>query len=257
MAIVITSYTPTTGDTNGGTSCTVTGTGLDVVDAVFVGNTEAEIVGTPTATSLTFKTPAADSAGNQNVTLVDVAGDEAVTAADPFVYTTATTPETLVNTLANKWGVRVRKLGDTTWTKVRGLTTAKPGLNYSTEDDSDFESGIWQSTFTNGIGWSLGFTVKRGRGATSGNYDPGQQIILAAHDKTGSDSLIEVQWYDRSATSADDEAYQGTTTVEWAPQGGNKTSDKVDVTLNGQGARTKITNPVIGDPTLAAGYGSN
>ena len=252
MAPVVTSYTPTTGTTAGGTQCTITGTGLDTVTVVLVGTAEATIVGTPTATTLVFRTPTSSSATSQKVTVIDTAAGTSAQAGTSFVYTLAPVDELLVTTLAKKFRVDVNTgtSGSPVWTKVRGITTLKPGLNTNTEDDSDYDSGDWSSTVKTQLGWLLDFTVKRGLGAISGAYDPGQQALWTAHDQTGAGGTAQVRWYDRKGGP---EAYTGYAQVQWSPQGGDtKTTDKVDVSLEGQGARTKITNPVIADPSLAA-----
>ena len=63
MSMVITSYTPTTGPITGGTECTITGTGLDVVTSVLVGDNEAELVSVAgDGTSVVFITPRGDAA---------------------------------------------------------------------------------------------------------------------------------------------------------------------------------------------------
>lgn len=245
MAITVTSYTPTTGSALGGTTIVVTGTGLDTVKNVLVNNVPATIIGTPSPTSLTFKTPAG-AVGAQPVRFLDsTTGD--TTAATQFTYAAATGPEALITTLAKKYRVDVL-IGGTTWTKVRGITDFKPTVAPTTADDSDYDSGIWGSDFKSQLKWQLALVVKRGQGATSGAYDPGQEALRALQDQTGAAGAIQARWYDRSAGP---EAYTGTGIVTWEPQGGNATAaDIVNVTIIGQGARTLITNPVIADPTL-------
>lgn len=250
MVMAITSYTPTTGPVTGGTQCTITGTGLDVVDAVLVGNHDAELVSVAgDGLSVVFITPHGDAAAAVKVAVVDVGGDAIVEAATSFTYTAVTADgEELVSTLAGKYGLRVRNVGDATFTKVRGVLTIKPGRNYTTEDDSDTDSGFDGSDFITTRKNDFTGTVKRGKGVTTGNYDPGQEIMRVAEESV---APVEAQVYDRTGGP---EAWQFTAMCQWAPQGGNKTSDKHDFTLLIQGARTVIANPVIADPTLAGPY---
>lgn len=251
MALAITSYTPTTGPVTGGTQCTITGTELDTVDTVLVGSVAATIVGTPTGTTLVFRTPPG-AAGTSLVTVVDNgSGGRVAVAGTSFTYTAVPANDTLVSTMASKFRLDCMTApGISSRTKVRGITTIKPGVDASTEDDSDIDSGTWGADFVNGRKWSITGTVRRGLGVVSGVYDTGQEGLRLAADNVGTTSgLVVVQWYDRTGGP---EAYQGTALVTWSPQGGNKTSDKVDFTLLGQGARTTITNPVIADPTLAS-----
>lgn len=255
MAMVITSYTPETGPVTGGTECTVTGTGLDDCDVVLVGNNEATIVGTPTATTVVFRTPAAASASNADVVLVDTSTPADVKATDPFVYTAVSTAEPLKTTLASKFRLDVSANIDTDWSdmgdtdrKVRGITTIKNGMDYTTEDDSDIDTGIWGATLVTGLTASITGTVKRAKGVSSGVYDPGQEIIRHASDHPDTaEGLIKCRIYDRTGGP---EAYEFFSLCQWSPQGGNKTGDKVDFTLNAQGERTTITNPVLADSSL-------
>ena len=252
MAIVITSYTPTTGPTTGGTLCTVTGTGLGTVDVVLVDGDSVPVVGTPTATEVKFRTPA-HAAGTGNVTLGDTAADDFAQAATDFTYTAGGADEQLVTTLANKFRLEVNTGTPEapTWTKVRGITTIKPGLDYSTEDDSDIDTGIDGATLVTGRSASVTCTVKRGKGISTGNYDAGQEALREAADAAGTpEGTVQIRWFDRTGGP---EAYTAFALSQWAPQGGNKTGDKVDVTLPIQGRRTVIANPVLADPALSDG----
>lgn len=249
MAIVITSYTPTTGPETGGTLVDVTGTGLAAVDAVLLDGNPAEIVSV-SATHVIFRTPAG-TVGTADVTLADTAANNFAQAGVDFTYTAVAADEQLVTTLANKFRLDARVIGDTDWTKVRGITTIKPGLDYATEDDSDIDTGIDGATLVTGRTATVTCTVKRGKGVSSGNYDPGQEILREAADAAGTaDGTIEIRWYDRTGGP---EAYTAFALAQWSPQGGNKTGDKVDVTLPIQGRRTLIANPVIADSSLSDG----
>lgn len=257
MAITITSFTPATGPVTGGTEVTVTGTGLTTAEAVLVGDKQAEIVGTPTGTSLTFRTPAGDSAGANEVSISD--GTALVVAGTQFTYTAVAANDVLVTQLAGRYAVDVNNgTYDTPdWVRVRGNTGWTLGINYTSEDDSDTDSGDWDATLDTSIGWTLTGGVKRGRGKISGSFDPGQEIIRRASYKLGDDHIVDVRYYDRAATSVEDEAKRGFAKANWAPQGGNKTGDRVNITLTGQGELTDIDNPVIADPTLAGPYAAS
>jgi uncharacterized protein YodC (DUF2158 family) len=248
MAIIVTSYTPTTGPETGGTLVTFTGTGMGTVDAVLFDGAEAEIVGAPTATAVVVRTPPG-ATGTADVTVADTAANNFVQAGVDFTYTAVSAAEQLVTTLANKFRLDVRNVGDANFTKVRGITTIKPGLQYTTEDDSDIDSGIDGADLVTGRKADVTGTVKRGKGVTSNAYDPGQEIIRTAAENAGTVAgTIECRWFDRTGGP---EAYTAFALAQWSPQGGNKTADKVDFTLNIQGRRTVIANPVIADSSLA------
>src|SRR5579875_2561405 len=249
-----TSCTPTGGPVTGGTEVTITGTGLNTVEAVLVGGNEADIVGTPSATTLTFITPPAAAPGNQSVAVYD--GVEAVVAGTQFAYAAVPANDVLVTQLAGRYALDVNTgtYDSPTWTRVRGVTTIQRTMNYTNEDDSDTDSGQWDSTLDTSLGWTITGTCKRGRGKISGTFDPGQEALRVAGDALGAAHIVDVRFYDRAATSVADEAKRGFATSQWAPQGGNKTGDKVNFTLTGQGALVDIDNPVIADPSLAGPY---
>lgn len=249
MPFTITSYTPTTGSAAGGTTCVVTGTGLTVVTVALVGSRQATITGTTTATTLTFVTPPG-TAGTSTVTLLDPVADLAINATPSFTYTAVPAVDPLQTQLASAYALRVNTgtYATPVWTKVRGIKTIKPMVAKSSEDDSDIDSLSWAGTLETDRAWSIDFTIKRGRGLASGTWDVGQEVIHAAHDQLN--VWVDIMYYDRSGNLITDDAYRGYTSVQWKAQGGNKTGNLVDVTLTGQGARTKIDNPAVADATF-------
>ena len=249
MAIVITSYTPTAATTLGGTLHNVVGTGLNTVKNVLVNNVPAQIIGTPGATALTFRAPPQAAAGSYSVRFLDATTGD-VTATDPLVYTLITLPETLISQSPAHFRLNVRPAGSTgTRVPVRGMTDFKAPIAVTTVDDSDYQSGFFGSDAKVQGKWSIQATVKRGLGAISGAYDPGQEVLRLAEDRVGQAGVVDCEWYDLNGGP---EAYQGLAIVQWSANGGAKASlETVSVTLNGQGARNLITNPVLADPTLA------
>ncbi|MFF7838776.1 IPT/TIG domain-containing protein [Streptomyces ossamyceticus] len=83
-AATIATIAPATGPAAGGTTITITGTGLDGVSAVNFGATAGTELKVVSATELRVKTPAV-AAGAVNVVLVDDAGN--VTKTNGFTYT--------------------------------------------------------------------------------------------------------------------------------------------------------------------------
>jgi IPT/TIG domain-containing protein len=247
MAIVYTSMTPLASTTLGGTLHTVTGTGLNTVLNVLVKNVPAQIVGTPSNTTLVFRAPAVAAAGAAQVRLLDASTE--VTATDPITYTAVTTPEALISQSPAHFRLDVRPLGSTNpRLPVRGMTDFKAPFDITTVDDSDYQSGFFGSDAKVQGKWSIQATVKRGLGAISGAYDPGQEVIRLSEDRVGAAGVLDCMWYDLNGGP---EAYQGLAISKWAANGGPKASlENVAITLNGQGARNLITNPVLADPTL-------
>lgn len=146
--------------------------------------------------------------------------------------------------VAKKWiiGVSATAPG-TTFTKVKGLTNVQLALDYTTQDQSDYDGGMWSGgPFTTQIAWSITGTAMRKNYA--GAEDPGQAILRNAAVPVGEaqPTQIGVQAYDRFGGP---EAYQGVCTVQWQPQGGSPTDlETVNFTLSGVGARASIANPV-------------
>jgi hypothetical protein len=133
VAFTVTGIAPSTGPVTGGTHVTITGTGLDAVDVVTVGDIQATILAGGTATSITVRVPAGASTGPVDVVAIDTDANESHTAGTQFTYGASAGSDTLVSTLAGKIRIDVSDDGGTTWTQVRGITTAKPGVNYDSE----------------------------------------------------------------------------------------------------------------------------
>lgn len=243
MALAITSFTPTTGSTAGGTIVTITGTSLDTVDEVIVGNKQAVIIGTPTATTLVFKTPAG-AAGNALVHAIDNDLNLEVSGAANFVYAAPATPEVLVSTGARKWKLDVDTSAGqdgTSYIPVRAMTDFQPSNPATMQDDSDYDSDGFGSDAKTGLKWANVLKLGRKKGVTSNVYDPGQEAIRLASNRFGGSGIVRVRWYERDGGG---EAWEGFAQVQWSEDGGNSTAlSTVSVTLSGQGARTAITNP--------------
>lgn len=252
MTIAITSFTPETGPVTGGTEVTVTGTGLGPTVAVLVGGNEATIVGTPSATTVVFVTPPGASASAFKVALYD-GTNPSVEATDSFTYTAVSAATELITTLAFKWRLDINSasFASPTWVKMLGIKTIVPALAFSSEDDSDIDTGIDASTLITGRNASVTGTVRRAQIVDSTNYDPGQELVRLAAEAAGTQAgTIDIRWYDRTGGP---EAYRAFALSQWSPKGGNKTADTADFTLSVQGKRTTITNPVLADPTLSDG----
>lgn len=248
MTMAITSFTPSTGPTSGGTSVVITGTGLTAATSVMFGDVQGKIDtnATNTATSLTVIAPAIDNAnaGTVKITLLDSVTPAEIQSTTSYTYT-AVSPAALTPSLASKFKVQVKN-GSGTYIDIRGLTSVQPAIAQTTQDDSDYESVVdgiqWGSDFVTGLKWSLVLKLDR---KTAAGYveDPGQKILRLASVEGGSDALVDMQWYDRNGG---EEAYQGTGIVQWSDDGGDGTAlSTVSVTVMGRGPRTTITNPAV------------
>lgn len=248
MALAITSFTPSTGPTSGGTKIVIVGTGLLAVTSAAVGDFPAEIdlTATNTATSLTLIAPPIDNslAGAYKVTVFDSATPTEAQSASSFTYTVVVSP-VLTSATASKYILKVdSSVGKdgSAFIPVRGMTDFQPSVATTTQDDSDYDSGVWGSDAKTQLKWSNVVKLSRKR-APGYVEDPGQKILRLAHDKVGDEGSVLVQWYDRNGNGS--EAYQGFALVQWTDDGGPTTAlSTVSVSLMGQGVRTPIENPV-------------
>jgi hypothetical protein len=147
--------------------------------------------------------------------------------------------------LAKKWIIAVRTAGGQAadpYTKVKALTQVQMTINYTQQDQTTYDDGMWSGgQFVTQLAWEVTGTAMRKLYA--GTEDPGQQMIREAAIPVGEaqPTQLEVQIYDRFGGV---EAYSGTVTCQWAPQGGSPTDlETAQFTLSGVGARVTITNP--------------
>jgi hypothetical protein len=83
----VTAISPTSGPTTGGTSVTITGTGLTAATAVDFGTVASPSITANSDTSITAVSPA-ESAGTVDVTVTTAGGTSATSAADKFTFAT-------------------------------------------------------------------------------------------------------------------------------------------------------------------------
>jgi hypothetical protein len=141
--------------------------------------------------------------------------------------------------LARKFKIDVSTDG-TTWTPLKGVNDFSPQVTPTNQDSSDYDTNGWSSSEKTMQAWAN--TIKVNRKTTAGVYDPGQEIVRAAHDQFGDAARVYTRWYDR--TPGTPEAYSGLALVGWArSKTGVADLDEVTITLTGDGARTAITNP--------------
>lgn len=153
--------------------------------------------------------------------------------------------EALASKLARNWAVEVKKMdagAEGGYVRVRGINSFQPGLDPNFEDSTDFDNDGWSSQEKTMQGWSLtlGYIEKVGTDEAS-TQDPGQAILEDASDKFGSESFVQVRWFEREG----EKAYEGVAAVQYEPQGGSPTDlSTVNVTLQGNGPRERIEKPL-------------
>lgn len=164
------------------------------------------------------------------------------------------------STVNRKWylDVDVSTTGVASWVPVLGITNLTPNFdNANLEDDSDFDSGGFQSQTKTASGWSAQATVARKvTTADATAYDPGQEYLRTKSiGQFGPANSVKCRIYEMSPSGPRVEAYFGVASVSWQDQGGAEQAlSTVQVTLTGQGQLASIAHPDTGSaiPTLAA-----
>ena len=124
-----------------------------------------------------------------------------------------------------------------TWLTVFGVFNFQPNVDYTMQDNSDYDSDSWGSDFPTQRKWNAAVSLRDK--LYGGVQDPGQAALQTAADGL---EQVHVRFFDRKGGA---EAYEGWAYVQWQPQGGDVTAESTtNVTLNGQGEREKISNPV-------------
>lgn len=136
------------------------------------------------------------------------------------------------------WKLEVDTTGDgAEFTRVGGLNSFAATPNYSTADNTDFDSGLYGSDAVTQIKEQITATVLRRNDGSA--YDAGQEAIRSAARKG---EMLKVRYYDTAFDAA--ESYEATVSCQWAPQGGNGTAlQSVNITLLVQGEPEEVPHP--------------
>lgn len=247
MAITITSFSPATGPTSGGTRVVFVGTGLDTVTSVDFGSFGGAIdtTATNTPTSLTVLSPPIPNGTTpltMKISLIDDVGGVIAQTATNYTFTVVSVG-VYSPSAAWKWRMSVdasTNLDGSQYIQMFGITDFQPAIAQTSVDDSDFESGIWGSDFVTQLKWSLVMKVDR---KTLPGYteDPAQRILRVASFGFAQSSVVRVRWWDRNGGP---EAFDGLGTVSWSEDGGGTAAkSSCSVTIMGRGIRNPIANP--------------
>ena len=145
------SISPTSGPTTGGTSVTITGTGLTGATAVTFGAAAATTYTVNSATSITATSPAG-TLGNVDVTVTTAGGTSATVAGDKFTYTAATALAPTVTSVSPNGGPANSGISVTiTGTNFNSVTAVKFGSNAASAYTVNSSTSI-TATSPNGTG---------------------------------------------------------------------------------------------------------
>ncbi len=134
------------------------------------------------------------------------------------------------------------------WTPVGGIISLNPSREGNMEDDSDFDSGGFQSETKTAEKWGL--ELKLGRKVTAASttaYDPGQEFLrLKSEGKFGVANSAEVRFYEMEEGGPRQLAYRGRAAVSYSEDGGTMTALRTATcNLSGQGVLAPIAHPDV------------
>jgi hypothetical protein len=159
-APAVTSISPTSGSTTGGTSVTINGTTFTGATAVKFGAVNATSFTVNSATSITATSPA--GTGTVDVTVTTPSGTSAASAGDRFTYISPTTQTTLVSSLnPSSYGQAV------TFTAT---VTATSGTPTGTVTFADNGTAIGTGTLSGGVASFTTSTLATGSHAITASY---------------------------------------------------------------------------------------
>ena len=156
------------------------------------------------------------------------------------------------STTMRMWYLDVDTAGSLTapnWVPVHGMTEFKPALEPTKQDDSDFDSGGFQSKTKTAEAWSVEAKIARKVTVADGTvYDVGQEFLrVKSFGQMGPANSVHIRYYEMQPNGPRVEAYEGWGSVTWSPEGGKMEDlNLVAVTLDGQGKLSLITHPNTG-----------
>lgn len=150
-------------------------------------------------------------------------------------------------TLARKF--RVDVTSDLTlatgWVQLKGINSLDYEVTPDLEDSSDYDTNGFATVEVTQYAWTLEPTVNRH--ATSGVYDPGQELVRARIGQFSTAARCGVRWYDN--LYAGPEAYSGVAIPTWKPTNtAVKDLEQADITFTGTDIALNIgiSNPAAG-----------
>ena len=201
----ITSITPTSGLTSGGTSVSITGTGFTSGATVMFGTVTATAVTVSSSTSLTAVSPA-ESAGTVQVTVTTAGGTSATSSADQFTYVAVPT---------------VTSISPTSGPTSGGTSVTITGTNFTSSATVDFGSTA----------------------ATSVTYNSATSLtaVSPAESAGAVDVTVTTTGGTSATSSADQFTYVAVPTVTSISPTSGPTSGGTSVTITGTGFTSSAT----------------
>lgn len=139
------------------------------------------------------------------------------------------------------------------WQNIRFITAVDPQVTPVTQDAATYDDDGAPNLSKTSESWTLAFGVQMHR-LTSGAYLPEVEALLSytLPTATGNAAIAHLRWYDDPAgldvVPNPNDAFEGVGTVAMVRN--NTANDGIggwNVTITGQGRRTKIDNPAGAD----------
>lgn len=150
-------------------------------------------------------------------------------------------------TLVRKWYLDWNSgtYGAPSWVAVNGVVEFTPKITPVLQDDSDYDSAGYGSQAKTALNWTADLKVGRKVRTTDPTlYDAGQEGIRAAAKAFGSAGIVDVRFYEVTASGPIAEAYRGYAEVTYEHGGGGMTAlDTASIILTGRGELDTITHP--------------
>lgn len=136
------------------------------------------------------------------------------------------------------------------WNMIRWASAIDPSRSPKTKDAATYDDKGAANAPVVGEDWTLSFTMQGRRDTATGRYQPELEALLACTgpDAVGTRATAHVMWFDKPADPTSkpnpDDAFEGYGTVD-IKRGAtdNDSIGQFNVTITGQGRRTRIKNP--------------
>lgn len=136
----------------------------------------------------------------------------------------------------------------TTFVPLRGMTEfTPPVIEKNQEDDSDYDGGVWASSTSTGLGYTMEGACKLPRGGLTA--DPGQSILEAAGRGVAEAGYVHFRAYNKISGIG----YKGVVDSTFTKNGGPRTDlTTAAFTLTGRGALEDFTGGTLADAAATA-----
>lgn len=132
------------------------------------------------------------------------------------------------------------------WTRIIGVTEAKPTVDPTLQEDNDYDSDGWGDDTKTAQKWSVELKLSHKADTDTDEFHPTHEALELAAEAFEGDAKVQLRYFDRQGRSL---GRKGWANVKWTAEGGDYAAlDAITVELTGKGALEKIPNPVNETP---------